>query len=197
MLLKAYLKEHIFTHSRTLCNRKGRSQQAYCLHLLMPCIFASCYRCRLSVHFVPCCGLAPQCPVVPVCRDNHYIQSSDFLISRIFSIVVLPTLRYLISSSSGIVRKRLTSIISCPFSYRIMFACFSALFAIVKTLSSFMFDYYSLPSYNFGHCLSYIASKTTLNLSKNACSAFLLILARIKSRHARTILTNNIFSIGL
>ena len=107
-------------------------------HLLAPCIFASGYHCRLSVHFVPCCGLAPQCPVVPVCRDNHYIQSSDFLISRIFSIVVLPTLRYLISSSSGIVRKRLTSIISCPFSYRIMFACFSALFAIVKTLSSFM-----------------------------------------------------------
>ena len=109
------------------------------LHLLAPCIFASCYRCRLSVHFVPCYGLAPQCPVVPVCRDKRYIQSSDFLISCIFSIVVLPTLRYFISSSSGIVRNRLTSIISYSFLYRIMFACFSALFAIVKTLSSFMF----------------------------------------------------------
>ena len=123
------------------------------LHLLAPCIFASGYGCRLNVHFVPCCGLAPQCPVVPVCRDNHYIQSSDFLISCIFAIVVLPTLRNLINSPSGIVRNRLTSIISCPFSYRMMFASFSALFAIVKTLSSFMFDYYSLPSYSFGHCL--------------------------------------------
>ena len=125
----------------------------WCPHLLMSCIFTSDYDYRFSVHFVPCRGLAPRCPVGSVCRDKNYIQSSDFLISCIFAIVVLPTLRNLINSPSGIVRNRLTSIISCPFSYRMMFASFSALFAIVKTLSSFMFDYYSLPSYSFGHCL--------------------------------------------
>lgn len=36
------------------------------------------------------------------------------------------------------VRNRLTSNISCPFSYGIIFASFRAFFAIVKTLSSFI-----------------------------------------------------------
>ena len=144
----------------------------WCPHLLMSCIFTSDYNCRFSVHFVPCRGLAPRCPVGSVCRDNHYIQSSDFLISCIFAIVVLPTLRNLINSPSGIVRNRLTSIISCPFSYRMMFASFSALFAIVKTLSSFMFDYYSLPSYSFGRCF-YIISPCTPSRKRSGTSSLL------------------------
>lgn len=74
-----------------------------------------------------------------------YTHSSDFLSSCIFSMVVLPTFRYLISSSSGMVRNRLTSIIVCPFSCRIMFANFSALFAIVKTLSSFILILFGCP----------------------------------------------------
>ena len=135
-----------------------------CPHLLMSCIFTSDYNCRFSVHFVPCRGLAPRCPVGSVCRDNHYIQSSDFLISCIFAIVVLPTLRNLINSPSGIVRNRLTSIISCPFSYRMMFASFS--------LSSFMFDYYSLPSYSFGRCF-YIISPCTPSRKRSGTSSLL------------------------
>lgn len=42
----------------------------WCPHLLMSCIFTSGYDYRLSVHFVPCRGLAPRCPVGSVCRDN-------------------------------------------------------------------------------------------------------------------------------
>lgn len=74
-----------------------------------------------------------------------YTHSSDFLISCIFPIVVLPTLRNLINSPSGIVRNRLTSIISCPFSYRMMFASFNALFAIVRTLSSSILILFNCP----------------------------------------------------
>ena len=84
-----------------------------------------------------------------------YTHSSDFLISCIFSIVVLPTLRYFISSPSGIVRNRLTSIISCPFSQRMMFASLSALFAIVKTLSSFIIGIVGCPLAASGVALSF------------------------------------------
>ena len=95
-----------------------------------------------------------------------YTHSSDFLIFRIFSIVVLPTLRNFINSLSGIVRNRFTSIISCPFSYRMIFASLSALFAIVKTLSSFMFDYYCLPSYSFGRCFIFSLHHTRCSTSQ-------------------------------
>ena len=90
-----------------------------------------------------------------------YTHSSDFLISCIFSIVDLPTLRYLIISPSGMVRNRLTSNISCPFSYRIIFASFRAFFAIVKTLSSFILIL-KIPSYSFGYCFHFSLPATVL-----------------------------------
>ena len=110
--------------------------------------------------------LQPRVPYVKGWRKDAilfspYTHSRDFLISRIFSIVALPTLRCRISSSSGMVRNRLTSITECPFSsYRNTSTSLNKLRAFVRTALSmiiFMFVSFCLPSCSFGRCFTFLS----------------------------------------